>query len=196
MISTLEIFWPNFYMHFSFPKSCCFFTGSCLYIDNVVIPVNSEWKSDKRHRSKAMPHIKTYARVSPCSHHLAWFHLTSANLSKAAWGKLQEPKGKGGSPGLYIMSYEAGVLFLPKLLVSLTPHLTFNQEAPENHCLLLDEMDCTLTGIVFWKRVLCPSSEPWRWRQHVPLKYGYISTRLHSVSSWQMVSFIVIIVRT
>lgn len=77
-----------------------------------------EWKSDKRHRSKAMPHIKTYARVSPCGRHLAWFHLTSANLSKAAWGKLQESKRKGGGPGLYIMSYEAGVLFLPKLLLN------------------------------------------------------------------------------
>ncbi|XP_021919130.1 probable tyrosyl-DNA phosphodiesterase isoform X2 [Zootermopsis nevadensis] len=75
-----------------------------------------EWKSDKRHRSKAIPHIKTYARVSTCGRYLAWFHLTSANLSKAAWGKLQEPKGKGSA--LYIMSYEAGVLFVPKLLVN------------------------------------------------------------------------------
>ncbi|XP_033609930.1 probable tyrosyl-DNA phosphodiesterase isoform X2 [Cryptotermes secundus] len=89
-----------------------------------------EWKSDKRHRSKAMPHIKTYARVSPCGRHLAWFHLTSANLSKAAWGKLQEPKGKGGSPGLYIMSYEAGVLFLPKLLVN-EPVFTLEGETVE-----------------------------------------------------------------
>ncbi|PSN34604.1 putative tyrosyl-DNA phosphodiesterase [Blattella germanica] len=77
-----------------------------------------EWKSDKRHRSKAMPHIKTYSRVSPCGRHLSWFHLTSANLSKAAWGKIQEAKGKNGTTGLYIMSYEAGVLFLPKLLVN------------------------------------------------------------------------------
>ncbi|KAJ9581508.1 hypothetical protein L9F63_023312 [Diploptera punctata] len=74
--------------------------------------------SDKRHRTKAVPHIKTYARVSPCGRHLAWFHLTSANLSKAAWGKLQEAKGKNLATGLYIMSYEAGVLFLPKLLVN------------------------------------------------------------------------------
>jgi tyrosyl-DNA phosphodiesterase-1 len=70
-----------------------------------------------------MPHIKTYARVSPRGHHLAWFHLTSANLSKAAWGKVQESKWKGGRSGLYIMSYEAGVLFLPKLLVSLSTPL-------------------------------------------------------------------------
>lgn len=77
-----------------------------------------EWKSNARHRSKAVPHIKTYARISPCCRHLAWFHLTSANLSKAAWGKMQESKWKGGSSGLYIMSYEAGVLFLPKLLIN------------------------------------------------------------------------------
>jgi hypothetical protein len=106
--------------HFSFPKCLLFPIGFCLYVNNVVVPFNSEWKSDQRHRSKAMPHIKTYARVSPCGRHLAWFHLTSANLSKAAWGKLQQPKRSGGGPGLYVMSYEAGVLFAPKLLVSST----------------------------------------------------------------------------
>lgn len=60
-----------------------------------------------------MPHIKTYGRISPDCSNLAWFHLSSANLSKAAWG--MNRKGKGS--GLYIMSYEAGVLFLPQLLV-------------------------------------------------------------------------------
>nr|CAD7588251.1 unnamed protein product [Timema genevievae] len=82
-----------------------------------------EWKSSKRHRSEAMPHIKTYARVSSNGQQLAWFHLTSANLSKAAWGNLNKVKGRpstdaSAGAGLYMMSYEAGVLFLPKFLVN------------------------------------------------------------------------------
>ncbi|XP_075217097.1 tyrosyl-DNA phosphodiesterase glaikit [Lycorma delicatula] len=72
----------------------------------------NEWKSDKRYRTKAMPHIKTYCRVSPDYKNLSWFLLTSANLSKAAWGNSKTP-GKN-----YVMSYEAGVLFLPKFLVN------------------------------------------------------------------------------
>lgn len=44
-----------------------------------------EWKSDGCGRSLASPHIKTYARVSPDQRQAAWFVVTSANLSKAAW---------------------------------------------------------------------------------------------------------------
>lgn len=76
----------------------------------------SQWHSDCRHRSRAMPHIKSYLRVSPCHSFLSWFLLTSANLSKAAWGT--ETKTKLPGPGLRILSYEAGVLFLPKFIVS------------------------------------------------------------------------------
>lgn len=56
-----------------------------------------------------MPHIKSYCRVSPCLSKLAWFLITSANLSKSAWGSgLQKDKG------VYVRSYEAGVMFLPQ----------------------------------------------------------------------------------
>lgn len=41
---------------------------------------------------------------------VAWMVLTSCNLSKAAWGQLQ----KGGT-SLYCMSFELGVLLLPRL---------------------------------------------------------------------------------
>ncbi|XP_018336169.2 probable tyrosyl-DNA phosphodiesterase [Agrilus planipennis] len=68
-----------------------------------------QWKADETHRSRIMPHIKTYCRVSPCLSKLAWFLLTSANLSKSAWGgNIQRDKS------VYVRSYEAGVLFLPK----------------------------------------------------------------------------------
>lgn len=55
-----------------------------------------------------MPHIKTYCRVSPCLTKLAWFLLTSANISRAAWGgNIQKDSS------IYIRSYEVGVMFFP-----------------------------------------------------------------------------------
>ncbi|ODM92706.1 putative tyrosyl-DNA phosphodiesterase [Orchesella cincta] len=72
-----------------------------------------QWKADCSGRSRAPPHIKSYSRCSPDQTKLAWFLLTSANLSKAAWGKLN----KNGDR-LSIMSWEAGVLFIPELLCS------------------------------------------------------------------------------
>lgn len=84
-----------------------------------------QWKSDARHRSQAMPHIKTYTRVSPDIKRIAWFHLTSANMSKAAWGT----RRKNG--GIYIMSYEAGVLFLPKFVTGST-YFPLDESVAEN----------------------------------------------------------------
>ncbi|XP_048655129.1 tyrosyl-DNA phosphodiesterase 1 isoform X3 [Marmota marmota marmota] len=66
------------------------------------------WSADTSGRSNAMPHIKTYMRPSPDFSRIAWFLVTSANLSKAAWGALE----KNGAQ-LMIRSYELGVLFLP-----------------------------------------------------------------------------------
>ncbi|KAK5643135.1 hypothetical protein RI129_006980 [Pyrocoelia pectoralis] len=66
------------------------------------------WKADHLTRSRAMPHIKTYCRVSPCTTKLAWCLITSANMSKAAWGNNINKMGKS-----YVRSYEVGVLFLP-----------------------------------------------------------------------------------
>ncbi|GAB0091433.1 Probable tyrosyl-DNA phosphodiesterase [Sergentomyia squamirostris] len=71
-----------------------------------------QWKSNKRHRSQAMPHIKSYCRWSDRG--ISWFLLTSANLSKAAWGVFN--KTAKIEPPLRIMNYEAGVLFLPKFI--------------------------------------------------------------------------------
>ncbi|WOL15127.1 hypothetical protein Cni_G23908 [Canna indica] len=66
----------------------------------------AKWKADHVGRCRAMPHIKTYTRYN--AQNLAWFLLTSANLSKAAWGALQKNNSQ-----LMIRSYELGVLFLP-----------------------------------------------------------------------------------
>ncbi|XP_071934945.1 tyrosyl-DNA phosphodiesterase 1 [Coffea arabica] len=66
----------------------------------------AKWKANHSGRCRAMPHIKTFTRYN--GQNLAWFLLTSANLSKAAWGALQK-----GNSQLMIRSYELGVLFLP-----------------------------------------------------------------------------------
>ncbi|XP_019169528.1 PREDICTED: tyrosyl-DNA phosphodiesterase 1 [Ipomoea nil] len=68
----------------------------------------AKWKASHTGRGRAMPHIKTFVRYS--GQNLAWMLLTSANLSKAAWGALQKNNSQ-----LMIRSYELGVLFLPSV---------------------------------------------------------------------------------
>ncbi|XP_014475677.1 PREDICTED: probable tyrosyl-DNA phosphodiesterase [Dinoponera quadriceps] len=68
-----------------------------------------QWKATRTGRDKAMPHVKSYTRVSPDLKSIPWFVLTSANLSKGAWG-CQWNK-------YYITrNYEVGVVFLPKFV--------------------------------------------------------------------------------
>lgn len=69
----------------------------------------AKWKASHTGRCRAMPHIKTFTRYD--GQNIAWFLLTSANLSKAAWGALQKNNSQ-----LMIRSYELGVLFLPSLI--------------------------------------------------------------------------------
>ena len=71
-----------------------------------------QWKATRTARSQAMPHIKSYTRFSPDLKRISWFVLTSANLSKAAWGMARNSH--------YIMSYEAGVIFIPQFITGST----------------------------------------------------------------------------
>lgn len=71
-----------------------------------------QWSANRVGRTKAMPHMKLYARNSPDNKQLAWVILTSANLSKAAWGFMTK------TDGLRMSNYEAGVIFLPNVFVS------------------------------------------------------------------------------
>lgn len=61
-----------------------------------------------------MPHIKTYTRIYHDEEKnktlVAWHLLTSANLSRAAWGEYQKNKTQ-----MYIKSFELGVFFCPSL---------------------------------------------------------------------------------
>ncbi|KAJ7946245.1 Tyrosyl-DNA phosphodiesterase 1 [Quillaja saponaria] len=92
----------------------------------------AKWKSSHTGRCRAMPHIKTYTRYN--GQKLAWFLLTSANLSKAAWGALQKNNSQ-----LMIRSYELGVLFLPSLskihvtTFSCTSNGSLSEENSEMH---------------------------------------------------------------
>ncbi|XP_032673186.1 probable tyrosyl-DNA phosphodiesterase isoform X2 [Odontomachus brunneus] len=72
-----------------------------------------QWRAERTGRTRAMPHIKSYTRVSPDLKRILWFVLTSANLSKAAWGVKQENKYS-------IKNFEAGVVFLPKFITATT----------------------------------------------------------------------------
>lgn len=69
-----------------------------------------QWKCISRNRDRAMPHIKSYCRYSD-EEGIYWFVLTSANMSKSAWGVK-----RGGT--LNINSYEAGVAFFPRLILN------------------------------------------------------------------------------
>merc|ERR1712131_156514 len=66
-----------------------------------------KWRAENVHRTRAIPHIKTYTKVHEGK--VGYFVLTSSNLSKAAWGSFNKDRSR-----LFIKSHEAGVLFLPK----------------------------------------------------------------------------------
>jgi tyrosyl-DNA phosphodiesterase-1 len=62
-------------------------------------------------RQEAAPHIKTYVRLNSSYDSITWALLTSANLSKQAWGEVHNKKTNHVS----IASYEIGVLVWPEL---------------------------------------------------------------------------------
>ncbi|KAG0280034.1 tyrosyl-DNA phosphodiesterase 1 [Linnemannia exigua] len=110
-------------------------------------PLLHSWQGMKSGRERAMPHIKTYTRVTSREDgdHLAWFLLTSANLSKPAWGEMRD----GGV--LDVKSYELGVLIFPGLFedcgasgeamhVSMM-NSTILDPYPEPYTLKLDDLD-------------------------------------------------------
>ncbi|KAF7957333.1 hypothetical protein EAE96_002919 [Botrytis aclada] len=76
-----------------------------------------ESKVQEAYRKRAAPHIKTYIRFSSdtssnssSQKSIDWMLVTSANLSKQAWGEPPNPAGE-----VRICSYEIGVLVWPDL---------------------------------------------------------------------------------
>ncbi|XP_031839792.1 tyrosyl-DNA phosphodiesterase glaikit isoform X2 [Nomia melanderi] len=80
-----------------------------------------QWKASHTRRDKAMPHIKSYTRFSPDMKKIPWFVLSSANLSKAAWGTFRNSQ--------YIMNCEVGVIFIPKFITGSTTFPVQEEEA-------------------------------------------------------------------
>nr|XP_039264827.1 tyrosyl-DNA phosphodiesterase 1-like [Styela clava] len=123
-----------------------------------------QWKADNVGRSCASPHIKTYTRVSKDYKQAAWFLVTSANLSKAAWGALEKKDTQ-----LAIRSYELGVLFIPERFFPESGKKTFQLvETCEA------KADITLpfsTPLVQYSE----KDEPWIWNiphKHLPDRNG------------------------
>jgi tyrosyl-DNA phosphodiesterase-1 len=79
-------------------------------------------------RKRAAPHIKTYIRFSDSNKaQIDWMLVTSANLSKQAWGEASNAAGE-----VRICSYEVGVLVWPGLFgekATMVP--TFRSDAPK-----------------------------------------------------------------
>jgi len=80
-------------------------------------------------RKRAAPHIKTYTRFTNSSREsIDWMLVTSANLSKQAWG---DALSSGGA--VRVCSYEIGVLVWPELFgenATMVP--TFKTDTPVN----------------------------------------------------------------
>jgi tyrosyl-DNA phosphodiesterase 1 len=78
-------------------------------------------------RRRAAPHIKTYVRFSDASKtEIDWALVTSANISKQAWGDAINAAGE-----VRICSYELGVVVWPELYgegAKMQP--TFKQDMP------------------------------------------------------------------
>lgn len=93
-------------------------------------PAPSAEPRKEAHRGPAAPHIKTYIRFSDNTHNsIDWALLTSANLSKQAWGDVVNKQGE-----VRVQSYETGVLVWPALFaepgseVAMVP--TFGTDTP------------------------------------------------------------------
>ena len=81
--------------------------------DGEPLPDRSQVPHCDAGRNRAAPHIKTYVRYAPDGT-VDWVLMTSANLSKQAWGEAKTSTGNQ----MRIASYELGVLVWPELLAA------------------------------------------------------------------------------
>jgi tyrosyl-DNA phosphodiesterase-1 len=63
-------------------------------------------------KSRNVPHIKTYYQLNHEGCSMDWFVVTSHNMSKAAWGEVQN--SRHGSRCLFIRHWELGVFLSPQ----------------------------------------------------------------------------------
>jgi tyrosyl-DNA phosphodiesterase-1 len=110
-------------------------------------------------RGPAAPHIKTYIRFSTLEHKtIDWAMVTSANLSKQAWGDVVNKDDE-----IWIQSWEAGVVVWPALFVEpdaakevvMVPVFAKDMPGPEDLCDAVegseveDEVDSDRTVVGF-----------------------------------------------
>lgn len=91
-------------------------------------------------RKRAAPHIKTYIRYGEKS--IDWALLTSANISKQAWGEATNKSGE-----VRIASWEIGVLVWPELLAGDAEAKmvgVFKTDEPQRE----DDVDCESSPVV------------------------------------------------
>lgn len=94
-------------------------------------------------RQRAAPHIKTYIRYNKESKTIDWALLTSANMSKQAWGE-----AKNASRQVRIASWEIGVLVWPELFAEKAKMVgTFMTDVPGKDDLKGDGHDGPLVGL-------------------------------------------------
>jgi tyrosyl-DNA phosphodiesterase-1 len=74
------------------------------------MPNNPLWKS------RNVPHIKTYYQLNHDGNSMAWFAVTSHNMSKAAWGEVQNSREGVGIRKLFVRHWELGVFLSPQTL--------------------------------------------------------------------------------
>jgi tyrosyl-DNA phosphodiesterase-1 len=93
------------------------------------LPADEEIRDGGRQR--AAPHIKTYIRYDENKSSADWALVTSANLSKQAWGEAANTTGE-----MRIASYEIGVLVWPALYgqgVKMVPCFQTDEPSRKNH---------------------------------------------------------------
>lgn len=84
---------------------------------SIVMDRIHRWGGQAAGRQRALPHLKTYLRYTRQDQDettLPWVLLASHNFSKAAWGEFVQSR-KYGAKLFRILSYEMGILLLPRL---------------------------------------------------------------------------------
>lgn len=120
-------------------------------------------------RGRAAPHIKTYIRHNGQGM-IDWALITSANLSKQAWGDALNQKGE-----MRVASWEIGVLFWPELFgekVTMVP--SFKSDHPNCNADLGDT--ATTVGLRM------PYSMPLQ--QYGPGEKPWVATQSHNEVDW------------
>eukprot|EP00158_Paraphelidium_tribonemae_P009787 Partr_v1_DN28966_c1_g1_i1_m25842 putative tyrosylDNA phosphodiesterase len=130
---------------------------------NYMLPVLHEWRAEHCRRSRAMPHIKTYCRFNNSFTELRWFILTSANLSKAAWGALEKKSSQ-----LMIRNFELGVLLKPSNFGPNSSLVAVNQQLSTS-----DSIDIPVPYDIPLTRYKA-GEDPWTWNSSFsePDMYG------------------------